>query len=75
MRQLKTTAMIAREMHKAEAGIRSLAEPFLDTTSDWVSTFFGGVRKCFPQARAFELQSCLGNDGELRHLSEREFFH
>jgi len=30
--------IIAREMQKAAAGIRSLAEPFLDTTSDFAET-------------------------------------
>src|ERR1700759_1818725 len=37
-----TTALlvIAREMQKAGAGIRSLAEPFLDTTSDFAKLFF-----------------------------------
>src|SRR5271154_322843 len=32
--------IIAREMQKAGAGIRSLAEPFLDTTSDFAEIVF-----------------------------------
>jgi len=32
--------LIAREMQKAGAGIRSLAEPFLDTTSDFAEIVF-----------------------------------
>ena len=32
--------VIAREMQRAGAGIRSLAEPFLDTTSDFAEIFF-----------------------------------
>src|SRR5690348_8724042 len=32
--------VIAREMQQAGAGIRSLAEPFLDTTSDFAEIFF-----------------------------------
>jgi DNA invertase Pin-like site-specific DNA recombinase len=32
--------VIAREMQKAGAGIRSLAEPFLDTTSDFAEIVF-----------------------------------
>ena len=32
--------IIAREMQKAGAGIRSLAEPFLDTTSDFAEIIF-----------------------------------
>jgi DNA invertase Pin-like site-specific DNA recombinase len=31
---------IARDMQRAGAGIRSLAEPFLDTTSDFAETVF-----------------------------------
>ena len=32
--------VIAREMQRAGAGIRSLAEPFLDTTSDFAEIIF-----------------------------------
>jgi DNA invertase Pin-like site-specific DNA recombinase len=32
--------VIAREMQRAGAGIRSLAEPFLDTTSDFAEIVF-----------------------------------
>jgi DNA invertase Pin-like site-specific DNA recombinase len=32
--------IIAREMQRAGAGIRSLAEPFLDTTSDFAEIIF-----------------------------------
>src|ERR1700737_1941600 len=32
--------VIARDMLRAEAGIRSLAEPFLDTTSDFAEIIF-----------------------------------
>ena len=32
--------IIAREMQRAGAGIRSLAEPFLDTTSDFAEIVF-----------------------------------
>ena len=32
--------VIAREMQRARAGIRSLAEPFLDTTSDFAEIIF-----------------------------------
>src|SRR4051794_8095804 len=32
--------VIAREMQRAGAGIRSLAEPFLDTTSDFTEVIF-----------------------------------
>ncbi len=32
--------VIAREMQRAEAGIKSLAEPFLDTTSDFAEIIF-----------------------------------
>jgi hypothetical protein len=31
--------VIAREMQRAGAGIRSTAEPFLDTTSDFAESF------------------------------------
>src|ERR1700674_3232455 len=32
--------ILARDMHRAGAGIRSLAEPFLDTTSDFAEIIF-----------------------------------
>ena len=32
--------IIARDMQRAGAGIRSLAEPFLDTTSDFAEIIF-----------------------------------
>jgi DNA invertase Pin-like site-specific DNA recombinase len=44
--------VIAREMQRAGAGIRSLAEPFLDTTSDFAEIIFailGGVAKLEPR--------------------------
>ena len=36
--------VIAREMQRAGAGIRSLAEPFLDTTSDFAEIVFSILR-------------------------------
>src|SRR6516165_8470755 len=45
--------VIAREMQRAGAGIRSLAEPFLDTTSDFTEIVFGilGVAAKLEQRR------------------------
>jgi DNA invertase Pin-like site-specific DNA recombinase len=36
--------VIARDMQRAGAGIRSLAEPFLDTTSDFAEVIFAAER-------------------------------
>src|SRR4051795_6043527 len=38
--------VIAREMQRAGAGIRSLAEPFLDTTSDFAEIVFCNPWRC-----------------------------
>ena len=48
--------VIAREMHKAGAGIRSLAEPFLDTTSDFAEIVFAilGVAAKLERRRLLE---------------------
>ena len=37
---------IARDMQRAGAGIRSLAEPFLDTTSDFAEIVFAILGRC-----------------------------
>ena len=47
--------VIAREMERAGAGIRSLAEPYLDTTSDFaeiVLAILGVAAKQHPRGRA-----------------------
>src|SRR6201995_5616357 len=53
-----TTALlvIAREMQRAGAGIRSLAEPFLDTTSDFAEIVFAilGVAAKLERRRILE---------------------
>jgi DNA invertase Pin-like site-specific DNA recombinase len=48
--------IIAREMQKAGAGIRSLAEPFLDTTSDFAEIVFAilGVTAKLERRRILE---------------------
>src|SRR3954465_11602645 len=48
--------VIAREMQKAGAGIRSLAEPFLDTTSDFAEVIFAilGVAAKLERRRILE---------------------
>ena len=48
--------VIAREMQKAGAGIRSLAEPFLDTTSDFAEIVFAilGVAAKLERRRILE---------------------
>jgi DNA invertase Pin-like site-specific DNA recombinase len=48
--------VIAREMQKAGAGIRSLAEPFLDTTSDFADIVFAilGVAAKLERCRILE---------------------
>jgi DNA invertase Pin-like site-specific DNA recombinase len=48
--------IIAREMQKAGAGIRSLAEPFLDTTSDFAEIVFAilGVAEKLERRRIVE---------------------
>src|SRR6185437_11684908 len=48
--------MIAREMQQAGAGIRSLAEPFLDTTSDFAEIVFAilGVAAKLERRRILE---------------------
>jgi DNA invertase Pin-like site-specific DNA recombinase len=38
--------VIAREMQRAGAGIRSLAEPYLDTTSDFAEIIFRYPWRC-----------------------------
>src|ERR1700751_5968967 len=38
--------VIAREMQRAGAGVRSLAEPYLDTTSDFAEIVFCDSRRC-----------------------------
>ncbi len=48
--------IIAREMQRAGAGIRSLAEPFLDTTSDFAEIVFAilGVAAKLERRRILE---------------------
>ena len=48
--------VIAGDMHRAGAGIRSLAEPFLDTTSDFAETIFAilGVAAKLERRRILE---------------------
>jgi DNA invertase Pin-like site-specific DNA recombinase len=48
--------VIARDMQRAGAGIRSLAEPFLDTTSDFAEIIFGilGVAAKLERRRILE---------------------
>src|SRR5580698_7451569 len=48
--------MIAREMQRAGAGIRSLAEPYLDTTSDFAEIIFAilGVAAKLERRRILE---------------------
>jgi len=48
--------VIAREMQRAEAGIKSLAEPFLDTTSDFAEIIFAilGVAAKLERRRILE---------------------
>jgi DNA invertase Pin-like site-specific DNA recombinase len=48
--------VVAREMQKAGAGIRSLAEPFLDTTSDFAEIVFAilGVAAKLERRRILE---------------------
>jgi DNA invertase Pin-like site-specific DNA recombinase len=51
--------VIARDMQRAGAGIRSLAEPFLDTTSDFAEIIFAilGVAAKLERRRILERTS------------------
>jgi DNA invertase Pin-like site-specific DNA recombinase len=51
-----TTDLIAREMQRTGAGIRSLAEPYLDTTSDFAEIVFAilGVAAKLERRRILE---------------------
>ena len=60
--------VIAREMQRAGAGIRSLAGPYLDTTSDFAEIIFAilGVAAKFKRRRIIE-RTARGRAG--RHSS------
>jgi DNA invertase Pin-like site-specific DNA recombinase len=51
--------VIARDMQRAGAGIRSLAEPFLDTTSDFAEIIFAilGIAAKLERRRILERSS------------------
>jgi DNA invertase Pin-like site-specific DNA recombinase len=55
-RDMTDLLIIAREMQKAGAGIRSIAEPFLDTTSDFAEIVFAilGVAAKLERPRILE---------------------
>jgi DNA invertase Pin-like site-specific DNA recombinase len=54
--------VIARDMQRAGAGIRSLAEPFLDTTSDFAEIIFAilGVAAKLERRRILERTAAAG---------------
>jgi hypothetical protein len=54
--------VIAREMQRAGAGIRSLAEPFLDTTSDFAEIIlpFSALRRSSNAAAFSNAQRAAG---------------
>ena len=60
--------VIARDMQKAGAGIRSLAEPFLDTTSDFAEIIFAilGVAAKLERRRILERTARGRADAEER---------
>jgi DNA invertase Pin-like site-specific DNA recombinase len=63
--------VIARDMQRAGAGIRSLAEPFLDTTSDIAEIIFAilGVAAKLECHRILERTARPGRrQGERRHI-------
>jgi DNA invertase Pin-like site-specific DNA recombinase len=59
---------IAREMQKAGAGIWSLAEPFLDTTSEFAEIFFAilGVAAKPERRRILERTACGRADARAK---------
>src|SRR5690348_16769867 len=60
--------VIAREMQKAGAGIRSLAEPFLNTTSDFAEIVFAilGVAAKLERRRISERTARGGADAKAK---------
>src|SRR5260370_34022982 len=48
--------VIARDMQRAGAGIRSLAEPFLHTTSDFAEIIFAILVECFRNTAPMEVR-------------------
>ena len=56
LRAASTTSSVMRDMQRAGAGIRSLAEPFLDTTSDFAEIIFAilGVAAKLERRRVLE---------------------
>jgi DNA invertase Pin-like site-specific DNA recombinase len=71
--------VIAREMHRAVAGIRSLAELYLDTTSDFAEIIFAILeRRCIlertarGQADAKEKGAKFGRKPSLTPHQQRE---
>jgi DNA invertase Pin-like site-specific DNA recombinase len=75
--------VIAREMQRAGAGIRSLAEPFLDTTSDFAEIVFAilgvaaklegrGIRERTAQGRADAKGVKFGRKPKLTEHQRRE---
>ena len=60
--------VIAREMQKAGAGIRSFAEPFLDTTSDFAEIAFAilGVAAMLERRRISERTARGGADAKAK---------
>jgi DNA invertase Pin-like site-specific DNA recombinase len=68
--------VIAREMQRAGAGIRSLAEPFLDTTSDFAEIVFAilGVAAKLERRRILDRTArgpgrCQGQRRQIRPAS------
>jgi DNA invertase Pin-like site-specific DNA recombinase len=62
--------VIAREMQRAGSGIRSLAEPFLDTTSDFAEIIFAilGVAAKLERRRILERTARGRRQGERRQI-------
>jgi DNA invertase Pin-like site-specific DNA recombinase len=62
--------VIARDMQRAGAGIRSLAEPFLDTTSDFAEIIFAilGVAAKLERRRILERTARGRCQGERRQI-------
>jgi DNA invertase Pin-like site-specific DNA recombinase len=60
--------VIGREMQRAGAGIRSLAEPFLDTTSDFAEIIFAilGVAAKLERRRILERTACGRADAKAK---------
>jgi DNA invertase Pin-like site-specific DNA recombinase len=65
--------VIARDMLRAEAGIRSLAEPFLDTTSDFAEIIFAilGVAAKLERRRILERTARGRADAKASAASRR----